>query len=160
MHTLPRFLTRSSQRPPAWTFLTNHAHVLLCIMQNPEALLRDLALQVGITERAVQRIIAELAADGYLRSERSGRRNRYQIKADASLRHPLESHCSVAALLRLLSHRGNRRASAVPPLPTKVEGGPTDEGAARTHSRSAVPRRCAVLKSASDRWPDEGVVFE
>ena len=85
-----------------WTFLTNHAHVLLCVARDPGVRLRDVAEQVGITERAAQRIIAELIADGYLTSARDGRRNRYQLYPERPLRHPLESHHQVGELLAAL----------------------------------------------------------
>ena len=84
-----------------WTFLTNHAHVLLCIARDPQARIRDLAERVGITERAVQRIVAELEEDGYLTHERDGRRNSYRVKASMPLRHPVERRSKVAALLSL-----------------------------------------------------------
>lgn len=87
---------------PEWTFLTNHAHVLLCIAQNPQARMREVAERVGITERAVQRIVADLVHSGYLRRLRSGRCNRYEIRSDLPLRHPIERHRSVAALVDLV----------------------------------------------------------
>ncbi|WP_104177996.1 MarR family transcriptional regulator [Cryobacterium sp. Y50] len=83
-----------------WTFLTNHAHVLLCVFQDPSMRLRDIAVEVGITERAAQRIIAELVADGYLTRQRDGRRNSYQLYPDLPLRHPLERHHHIGELLR------------------------------------------------------------
>jgi len=86
----------------AWTFLTNHAHVLLCVSKDPEVRLRDVAEIVGITERAVQRIVAELEEGGYLTRERDGRRNRYEIDRKRPLRHPLEAHRKVSALLALV----------------------------------------------------------
>lgn len=85
--------------------MTNHAHVFLCIARDPEIRLRDVATEVGITERAAQRIVADLQAEGYIASERIGRRNRYIINADAPLRHPIEKHKSVGVLLRLLAPR-------------------------------------------------------
>lgn len=94
-----------STSPARWTFLTNHAHVLLCIAQDPETVLREVATRVGITERAVQRIVAELEADGYLVRERIGRRNRYVVTADLPLRHPVERHQPVATLLALVHGR-------------------------------------------------------
>jgi hypothetical protein len=90
------------EEAPPWTFLTNHAHVLLCIAADPEILLRDAAARVGITERAVQRIVGELEADGYLVKHRSGRRNHYAVVADRPLRHPVERHQRVSALLALV----------------------------------------------------------
>ena len=85
---------------PGWTFLSNHTHVLVCLARNPDQVLREVAQQVGITERAVQRIVAELEAGGVVRRERHGRRNRYALNLDAPLRHPLERHCTVGELLR------------------------------------------------------------
>lgn len=90
-----------AQEPAVWTFLTNHAHVLLCVAGEPDVRMRDLAVRVGITERAVQRILGELEAAGYVRRERTGRRNRYDVRADLPLRHPVERHNKVAALLDL-----------------------------------------------------------
>lgn len=88
--------------PNGWTFLTNHSHVLLCIASDPDIRTRDLAEKVGITERSAQRIVAELEAEGYLSHERVGRRNHYEVHADLPLRHPLEDHLEVGALLRVL----------------------------------------------------------
>ena len=80
----------------SWTFLTNHAHVLLCLVENPEARMRDVAVRVAITERAVQRIIAELEEAGYLSRMREGLANRYTVNESLSLRHPVEGHCTIA----------------------------------------------------------------
>jgi predicted transcriptional regulator len=91
-----------SPEVPSWTFLTNHAHVLLLISADPEVLLRDVAIKVGITERAVQRIVAELDEAGYLARERDGRRNRYQVRGNLPLRHPIEQHRNVSSLLELM----------------------------------------------------------
>lgn len=85
----------------SWTFLTNHAHVLLCLAAAPGARLRDVADAVGITERAVQHIVADLAAAGVLVRAREGRRNRYTLNGDAPLRHPIEAHRRVADLMEL-----------------------------------------------------------
>ena len=85
-----------------WTFLTNHSHVLLCLAKDPEIRLRDVAEKVGITERAAQRIAADLQNEGYITTERVGRRNRYVVHTEAPLRHPLEERNAVGALLKLL----------------------------------------------------------
>lgn len=77
---------------PAWTFLTNHAHVLICIAQDPDARLSDIATLVGITERATHRIVHELIDAGFVTAIKVGRRNRYTIDVDRPLRHPVESH--------------------------------------------------------------------
>ena len=88
-------------RPP-WTFLTNHAHVLIAISRNPELRQRDISHLVGITPGAVQRIITDLEDGGYLRRERIGRRNRYEVIADGPLRHPVEGKHRVHDLLASL----------------------------------------------------------
>jgi DNA-binding IclR family transcriptional regulator len=93
---------RHNPSAPTWTFFTNHSHVLLCIAEDPEARMRDMAARVGITERAVQRIIDDLAEAGYLVVEREGRRNRYQIVDKLPLRHPVEAHCKVGGLIGLV----------------------------------------------------------
>lgn len=85
-----------------WTFLTNHAHVMIAISRNPEIRQRDVADQVGITIGAVQRIVHELVEGGYLISERVGRRNHYRINGDKSLRHPMESGHNIDELVTLL----------------------------------------------------------
>mgnify|MGYP001811952545 CR=1 FL=1 len=90
-----------------WTFLTNHAHVLLCVAADPDVRLRDVAERVGITERATQRIVAELEAAGYLSHERVGRRNRYEVETSLPMRHPLEDHLEIGTLLRVLSERNS-----------------------------------------------------
>ena len=87
---------------PSWTFLTNHAHVLIAISRDPEARQRDIAYAVGITVGAVQRILGELEQEGYIRSERIGRRNRYHVIEDGPLRHPLEDQHTVRDLIATL----------------------------------------------------------
>lgn len=87
------------QKTPSFTFLTNHSHVLVGLANHPDIRMRELANLVGITERAVQRIIADLEAVGVLERKREGRRNRYHIVKDAPLRHPMEAHCDVGGLL-------------------------------------------------------------
>lgn len=99
---------------PGWTFLTNHAHVLVCLAEEPDVRGRDIATRVGITERAAQAIVADLVADGYVTRSREGRRNRYLVHPDAPLRHPLEHDHTVGELLvtlgRLRPPRRPRRA--------------------------------------------------
>jgi DNA-binding transcriptional ArsR family regulator len=93
-----------------WTFLTNHAHVLVCLATDPESRLRDVAERVGITERAVQHIVADLEAAGLLTRTREGRRNHYTLHLDAPLRHPIEAHVHTADLLRLIVPDAAQRA--------------------------------------------------
>ena len=92
----------SSNEPTRWTFLTNHAHVLLCLAREPELRLRDVAERVGVTERAVQRIVADLEDGGYLIRHRTGRQNEYEIAGEGPMRHPVESHRTVQALIDLV----------------------------------------------------------
>lgn len=87
-----------------WTFLTNHAHVLICLARDPGALLRDVAHEVGITEGAAQRIVSDLVEEGYLEKIRVGRRNRYQLDGSLPLRHPLERDHAVGEILDILAH--------------------------------------------------------
>ncbi len=89
-----------------WTFFTNHGHVLFAIAADPEARLRDLAERVGITERAVQRILADLQAEKYVTVTKLGRRNRYKVNPRLSLRHPIERHRTVKALLEFVEGNG------------------------------------------------------
>ena len=88
--------------PASWTFFSNHAHVLFCLAADPGMLLRDVAAQVRITERAVQRIVADLEAACVLTRVREGRRNRYEVDGKVPLRHPVEAHRRVDDLLRLV----------------------------------------------------------
>lgn len=87
---------------PGWTFLTNHAHVLLCIAADPGSRGRDIAERVGITERSAQSIVADLVEAGYLTRRRVGRRNHYELHPDLPLRHPIEQSNRVAELLKLV----------------------------------------------------------
>lgn len=88
---------------PRWTFLTNHAHVLIALHANGDLILREVALQVGVTERAVQRILLDLEAGGFIRREKIGRKNRYEVLTKQPLRHPLEAHRTIGDLLHLIS---------------------------------------------------------
>lgn len=88
-------------RDASWTFLTNHAHVLICLAQEPEARMRDVAVQVGITERAVQRIVADLEEAGVITRVRDGRRNHYEVHREKHLRHSVEAHRTVGDLLSM-----------------------------------------------------------
>jgi DNA-binding MarR family transcriptional regulator len=85
-----------------WRFVTSHTQVLLCIARNPEIRIRDVADLVGITERAAQRIIADLVEAGYVARKRVGRRNHYLVKTDVRMRHPLQQTHEIGELLDLL----------------------------------------------------------
>jgi DNA-binding MarR family transcriptional regulator len=92
-------------RDSEWTFLTNHAHVLLAIARDPHCRLRDVATRVGITERSVQAIVADLEAEGYLTRSRVGRRNVYRLHPQRRFRHPAESRHRIGELLKLFSEQ-------------------------------------------------------
>jgi len=85
-----------------WRFLSNHTQVLLCLQRDPNARFRDIAQSVGITERAAQRIVADLVESGYVESERVGRRNRYHVNTDIAMRHPAQHGHEIGELLKLL----------------------------------------------------------
>jgi hypothetical protein len=86
----------------SWSFLTNHARVLLCIARDPGARLRDIAAGLGITERSAQAIVADLAAAGYVVKQKHGRRNRYQIQAHLPLPEPASQEPAIGDVLALL----------------------------------------------------------
>lgn len=92
----------SSDSSQNWTFVTNHTQVLLCIARDPGIRLREVATDVGITERAVQRIVAELVEAGFLERRRVGRRNQYAVNRAAEMRHPAQVGHDIGALLDLL----------------------------------------------------------
>lgn len=88
---------------PSWTFMTDHAHALLCLAKNPSERIRDIAMAVGITERAVQRIIVDLEADEYREHVRDGRRNVYKVFSRKPLRHCMEKHRRINDLIQLIN---------------------------------------------------------
>lgn len=90
---------------PTWTFLSNHAHVLLCIAQDPEVRLAEIARRVGIGERAVHSIVSDLVDAGYVERTKQGRNNVYSVNLDRPLRHPLESDHKIAEIFRPLTKR-------------------------------------------------------
>jgi len=92
----------SSENGKPWRFVTNHTQVLLCIAQDSDVRLRDIAQIVGITERAAQRIVADLIESGYVESERVGRRNRYRTRLDIAMRHPAQDGHQIKELIELL----------------------------------------------------------
>ena len=103
--------------PPTstWGFLTNHAHVLLCVARDPHSRARDIAEQVGITERATQRILADLIADGYVTRTKVGRRNHYKVNPRGQLRHPVFRDLSIGPLIEVLNRDGQPKPRQTPP---------------------------------------------
>ena len=92
-------MTESGTPGPRWTFLSNHGHVLVCLARDPGVRVRDMAARVGISERAVLRTLGEFVKADYVRRAREGRRNRYAVRADLPLRHPVEAHRRVGDLV-------------------------------------------------------------
>ena len=87
-----------------WRFLTNHTQALLTISRNPDIRMREIADLVGITERAAQRIVADLTEGGYISAARVGRRNHYTVNNDIKMRHPAQGNQDIGDLLNLLKH--------------------------------------------------------
>ena len=92
----------SNDHPASWTFLTNHTQVLICISQDVNITLRDVANKVGITERAAQRIVADLVDAEIIDRRRVGRRNHYLVNRDAAMRHAAQANHQIGPLLDLL----------------------------------------------------------
>jgi predicted transcriptional regulator len=88
-----------------WTFVTNHGHVFLCIAEDPQIRMKEVAERVGITERSAQRIVADLLAEGYITMTKAGRRNAYKIHPELPLRHPMDRENQVGVLLKLLNRK-------------------------------------------------------
>ena len=97
----------------AWTFLSNHAHALICLARDEDCRVRDLALRIGITERAVQRILADLEAAGYLIRERRGRRTHHRLVLDRPMRHPVEASHTAGELVTHLVEASTQETAAV-----------------------------------------------
>lgn len=92
----------SSKQDHSWRFVTNHAHALECVARDPTARLRDIAEEVGITERTAANIVRDLEAAGYLSKRKAGNRNRYEVHGELPLRHPRHRHHTVGELIKFL----------------------------------------------------------
>jgi hypothetical protein len=103
-----------------WTFFSNYGHVLVCLARNNQVRLRDVALEVGITERAVQKIVKDMQEAGFLTVSKQGRCNRYRINRRKSLRHGLESHCNVGKLLALVGKPARESKASDSPFGERV----------------------------------------
>jgi DNA-binding transcriptional ArsR family regulator len=121
-----------------WTLFSNHGHVLLYLAREPDARLRDVAENVGITERAVQKIVRDLQEGGAVSVRKQGRRNRYRINGRKPLRHELEAHRSIGSLVKLM-----RKDQATKPSPT----------ASSKPESSSVRKPAPVLQPAPDPEP-------
>ena len=100
-------MSSSENNTKTWRFLSNHTQVLLCLHRDPNARFRDIGQSGGITERAAQRIVADLIESGYVERERAGRRNRYSINTDIAMRHPAQRGHEIGELLGLLQLKGD-----------------------------------------------------
>lgn len=129
-----RMINAEDGRPgDGWTFLTNHAHVLVCVALQPDVRIRTIAQCVGITERATQRIISELVEAGYLTKLRLGRRNFYEIQPHMPLRHPLERDHVIGEILSVLVDRATGPTSPGSGFGEGAdEHGPSNDRDART----------------------------
>lgn len=94
-----------------FTLFTNHAHVLVLVAQRPDVRMRDIALALGITERAVQRIVDDLTSSGCITVTKDGRRNRYEILSESRMRHPLTRHRNIGDLVRFMCPQLHPRAA-------------------------------------------------
>ena len=117
-------MTVPGERSGCWTLLTGHGHVLVEIARHPEARMRDISATVGLTERTVQAIIADLEAAGYLTRGRTGRRNRYTIDPDSLFRHTAQEGLRVGPFLDLLAAAGDSGAAG--PAPPAAASGRED----------------------------------
>ena len=131
-----------------WTFFSNYGHVLVCLSRNREARLRDVAAEVGITERAVQKIVRDLQNGGYLTVTKQGRCNRYRINRRKSLRHDLESHCTVGKLLKLVT--------AAPPQEPDPEVSAGVEPPAPANAAPMSPEHAVIEPTPAEQPADEG----
>lgn len=95
-------MSSTNSEPRPWTFVTNHAAVLLCLASDNEIRTRDIAVRVGITERAAQRIVADLVEEGYVTRQRVGRRNVYEVQPARLMRHRLARHQEVGGFIELM----------------------------------------------------------
>lgn len=133
-----------------WTFFSNYGHVLVCLARNHDARLRDVAEEVGLTERAVQKIVRDLQAADYLTVTKQGRCNRYRINRRKALRHALESHCTVGKLLGLV---------AIPGRPVQLAGTETP-AATPSPSEPRPPEAPERAEPGEERAADAGVEKE
>jgi Mn-dependent DtxR family transcriptional regulator len=130
-----------------WTFLSNYGHVLVCLARNRDARLRDVAGEVGITERAVQKIVRDLQGADFVVVSKHGRCNRYRINKRKALRHALEAHCTVGKLLALVANTARSGQEA-----ESLEA--ADGESANADRAHAAPRRPAD-KPAAEATPPE-----
>lgn len=142
-----------------WVFLTNHAQALLCVASDPEIRLRELADAVGVTERAAHRIVSDLVESGYLSKRRVGRRNHYEVNADAPLRRISHRDHTVGELLELLApspgeaSAATSRSSVSAAWPSSSAAPPPSSRSARASKISGTSRSAKAPRVPSERRP-------
>ena len=149
----------------SWTLFSNHGHVLVCLARNPESRLRDVAAAVGITERAVQKIVRDLQDDGMVSITKHGRRNRYRIHEQKGLRHDLEAHCTLGDLINMVNDASSQSNPVIktrsiepatvrnePAKPAPVKREPTrkeiaEPGTIKSETSKVNPEKADIAKS-------------
>lgn len=133
-----------------WTLFSNHGHVLVVLSRDPDARLRDVAQIVGITERAVQKIVRDLQDGGLVSVTKQGRRNRYRLHPNQPLRHSLEAHCTTGELLEMVNRRApGHAADDVDELPVPVNAVESARAPAQTPPGPAPGTEAATVPSSS-----------
>ena len=144
-----------------WTLLSNHGHVLVCLSRDPEARLRDVAADVGITERAVKKIVRDLQGGGMISVMKSGRRNSYRLHKKQTLRHQLEADCTLRDLIGVINRSSAPDAGTAVTPRVKTEIGPDTgrESATEPPPGKAGDARPAAAKSAEkqEKNPPDGM---
>jgi len=130
-----------------WTFFSNYGHVLVCLARSREVRLRDVALEVGITERAVQKIVRDLQDAGFVTVSKQGRCNRYRINKRKTLRHGLESHCTVGKLLALIAKPARIKAVDTSAVREVSE----DKPLVIEEAKLSLPEPVAVVENEKER---------
>ena len=142
-----------------WTIFSNHGHVLVCLARDSEARLRDVAADVGLTERAVQKIVRDLQESGMISVSKHGRRNRYRIDNQQTLRHDLEAHCTLGALVDLIVNQSTPETNTgitepvdIVPIPNDKpeaerpgKGGPKTAKPSKSDNKSGIERQQGSL---------------
>jgi len=135
-----------------WTLFSNHGHVLVCLARDSEARLRDVAASVGITERAVQKIVRDLQDGGMVSVTKNGRRNCYRIHKKQTLRHDLEANCTLGALIKIVNkqpkaHQSRAEAESLPvSMPRSIEPKPV-----KFKQEESAPAKAGTNKAKSDK---------
>lgn len=136
-----------------WTFFSNHGHVLFCLARDHDVRLREVAAEVGITERAVQKIVRDLQDAGFLTVSKQGRCNRYRINKRRALRHSIESHCTVGKLLALIARP--TRMESRPPVVEPVAEAPAEKAKPSQQAPAAAEPKAADRSPPARKKADE-----